>query len=71
MFKLFYEKRKGKSGNYFDVIYVDLGYRLMFLCFDRPSIAEILGKSVADLYAVEPDTKVEIGTIDGSALEVK
>lgn len=71
MYKLYYEKRKGKSGNYFDVIYVDLGYRVMFLCFDRPSIAEILGRSVADLYSVEPDTKIEIGEIDGSAFGAK
>lgn len=71
MFKLFYEKRKGKTGNYFDVIYVDLGYRLIFLCFDRSVIAEVLGRSVADLYTVSPDTKIEIGEIDGSKLEVK
>ncbi|MBD5585732.1 MAG: hypothetical protein HDQ88_11670 [Clostridia bacterium] len=71
MFKFYYEKRKNKSGGYFDVIYVDLGYRLMFLCFDRSAIAEILGLSVADLYTIAPDTKVEIGEINGSKLKVK
>lgn len=71
MSKLYYEKRKGKSGNYFDVIYVDLGYRVMFLCFDRSSIAEIMGCSVADLYSVEPDAKIEIGCVDGTELRAK
>ncbi len=71
MFKIFYEKRKAKAGNYFDVIYVDLGYRLVFLCFDRSVIAELLGRSVADLYAVEPDYKVCLGEIDGSLFEAK
>ncbi|MGN0823500.1 MAG: hypothetical protein ACI4MB_00365 [Candidatus Coproplasma sp.] len=71
MFKLYYEKRKSKSGSYFDVIYVDLGYRLIFLCFDRSVIAECLGRSVADLYTVPPDYKVCIGEIDGSNLAIK
>ncbi|MGN0818424.1 MAG: hypothetical protein ACI4L9_05575 [Candidatus Coproplasma sp.] len=71
MFKLYYEKRKSKSGNYFDVIYVDLGYRLIFLCLDRSAIAECLGRSVADLYTIAPDYKVCIGEIDGSKLVVE
>ena len=71
MFKLYYEKRKNKNGGYFDVIYVDLGYRVMFLCFDRSAIAEILACSVADLYGIAPGTKVEIGELDGSVLGAK
>ncbi len=71
MFKLYYEKRKSKTGNYFDVVYVDLGYRSIFLCFDRSVIAEILCCSVADLYAVAPETKIEIGEINGTSFEVK
>lgn len=68
MFKLFYEKRLSKSGNYFDVIYIDLGYRLMYLCFDRSAIAEILGCSVSELYGVEPGYKVQIGEVDKVAI---
>lgn len=68
MFQLYYEKRKSKTGNYFDVVYADLGYRQVFLCFDRSVIAEMLSCSVADLYAIAPDTKVAIGTLDGTAV---
>lgn len=72
MFKLYYEKRLNKKGDaYFDVIYADLGYRQIFLTFDRSVIAELLGKSVSELYSVEGGYKLEIGDIDGSLLGVK
>ncbi len=68
--KLFYEKRKSKKGEgYFDVIYAELGYRQMFLIFDRGMIAELLHCSVSDLYSTAPGTKIEVGEIscDGVA----
>ena len=69
--QLFYEKRQSKKGDYFDVIYADLGYRIVYLIFDRSLIAELLGLSVGDLFAVEPGYKVAIGKIDGSVFKVK
>ena len=70
MFHIYYEKRESakKPGSFFDVIYVDLGYRNHFLTFDRSIIAELLGISVADLYNVEPRFKVDIGSLDPSGI---
>lgn len=72
MFPIYYEKRESakKPGSFFDVVFVDLGYRHHFLTFDRSVIAELLGISVADLYNVEPRYKVSIGSLDPSAVKV-
>lgn len=69
-FKLVYQKRKSPKGSYYDVLYADLGYRTCFLCFDRSVIAELLSKSVAELYEVPPDTSIVVGEIDGSLFNV-
>ena len=72
MFKLYYEQRQNKKGDgCFDVVYADLGYRQIFLTFDRSAIAELLNVPVAYLYSVATGYKVEVGKIDGSAFGVK
>lgn len=50
-------ERSKKSGKDYFALCVDLGYRIAYLNFDKVTCMELLGISLAELYAMDFDEK--------------
>lgn len=53
MKKLFIKVAKGKNGQNYSALCVNLGYCVKYLCFDRNTCAELLNMNVPDLLSEE------------------
>ena len=56
MNKIYVEKKKSKAEKPYISMYIDLGYKTMYISFNDGDIAQILGVSVKSLYEMEYDT---------------
>lgn len=55
--KIYVVKTTGKSGKDYFKCEVDFGYRIATLTFNASDCAELLGISMAELFAMEKDKK--------------
>ena len=55
--------KNSKTGNPYQSLGVDLGYRTCTLSFDRSIISEITGISLQKLATMPVDTKVKVGEV--------
>lgn len=53
------KKKSNKSDKMYICLYIDLGYKQLFLSFNDGDIAELLGVSVRSLYDMDVDTPTE------------
>lgn len=60
---LYVGTRVSEKGNNYQVMYVDLGYTLKFLTFDKACISEITGLSLRAIGEIPANQKVQVGKI--------
>lgn len=68
MNKIFVEKKKSnKSDKMYICMYIDLGYKQMYISFNDGDIAQILGVSVKSLYDMDVDDPVECAVLTSTS----
>ena len=53
------KKKSSKTDKMYICMYIDLGYKQLYLSFNDGDIAELLGVSVRSLYDMDFDTPME------------